>query len=271
MSAPLSALTATWNNVATVFTAIKMTVTDTASAAKSKLLDLVVGSTSMFSVQKDGQVAAVGRTVSAPDGIPGTVAINDDNLNFTSFPTSTPFLAFAETDAGNTNIYDLIGVSPTFQGERIPVMSWASISDIITTDLGLYWNTGAGGTGGANVGFEFHIAAGVLLDPTYTIGSYEWDDGSAHHMNLSWVPAASLFQFGRDFNPTSPTASGNDCSAAIRYGVSTVAGLPSAVTVGAGARAFATDLTSTTRAATATGGGALKWGVHSDGTNWIVD
>ncbi len=46
----------TWNAGGTTFTAIKMTVTDTASAAASLLMDLVVGSTSMFSVSKAGQV-----------------------------------------------------------------------------------------------------------------------------------------------------------------------------------------------------------------------
>ena len=46
----------TWNAGGTTFTAIKMTVTDTASAAASLLMNLVVGSTSMFSVSKAGQV-----------------------------------------------------------------------------------------------------------------------------------------------------------------------------------------------------------------------
>jgi len=43
----------TWNDGATTFTAIKMDVTDTASAAASLLLDLQIGSASVFSVGKD--------------------------------------------------------------------------------------------------------------------------------------------------------------------------------------------------------------------------
>lgn len=39
---------------------------------------------------------------------------------------------------------------------------------------------------------------------------------------------------------------------------------------GAGSIAYVTDLTSTTRGSTATGGGALKAFIWSDGTNWIV-
>lgn len=43
----------TWNDGATTFTAIKMDVTDTASAAGSKLLDLQIGSTPIFEVLKN--------------------------------------------------------------------------------------------------------------------------------------------------------------------------------------------------------------------------
>lgn len=51
----------TWNNGATTFTAIKMNVTDTASAAASMLADLQVGGASMFSVRKDGLTYVGGR------------------------------------------------------------------------------------------------------------------------------------------------------------------------------------------------------------------
>lgn len=51
-------LAQTWNNGATDFTAIKMNVTDTASAATSKLLDLQVGGSSQFSVSKAGWLQA---------------------------------------------------------------------------------------------------------------------------------------------------------------------------------------------------------------------
>lgn len=50
-------LTDTWNNVGTTFSAIKMDVTDTASAAGSLLLDLRVGGTAKFQVKKDGTIS----------------------------------------------------------------------------------------------------------------------------------------------------------------------------------------------------------------------
>ena len=50
----ISDMAQTWNAGATTFTAIKMNVTDTASAAGSSLLDLQVGGVSRFFVRKDG-------------------------------------------------------------------------------------------------------------------------------------------------------------------------------------------------------------------------
>lgn len=56
----------TWNDVGTTFTAIKMDVTNTNSAAGSLLFDLQVGSSSRFAITKDGNVS-LGEDVAAPD------------------------------------------------------------------------------------------------------------------------------------------------------------------------------------------------------------
>ena len=50
----------------------------------------------------------------------------------------------------------------------------------------------------------------------------------------------------------------------------TAASLPSAATVGAGARAFVTDANATTFLSTVAGGGANAVPVVSDGTNWLI-
>ena len=50
----------------------------------------------------------------------------------------------------------------------------------------------------------------------------------------------------------------------------TVATLPSAASLGAGARTFVTDALGPTFGATAVGGGAVFVPVYSDGTNWKV-
>lgn len=54
------------------------------------------------------------------------------------------------------------------------------------------------------------------------------------------------------------------------FAASTVANLPSASVVGAGARAFVTNANATTFASIVAGGGANKVPVVSDGTNWII-
>lgn len=59
----------TWNAAGTTFTAIKMNVTDTASAAASLLMDLQVGGASKFKVSKGG-VVMVG------DGAAGTPSLS---------------------------------------------------------------------------------------------------------------------------------------------------------------------------------------------------
>ena len=55
----------TWNSSGTTFTGVKLNVTDTASNAASKLIDLQVGGSSMFNVTKTGKAVAVdfGQTI----------------------------------------------------------------------------------------------------------------------------------------------------------------------------------------------------------------
>lgn len=65
----------TWNASGTTFTAIKMDVTDTASASASLLMDLQVGSSSKFSVGKTGNVKASNGTAAIPAYGMGTIGI----------------------------------------------------------------------------------------------------------------------------------------------------------------------------------------------------
>ena len=57
MTTPVFNMTDTWNNFATSFTAIKMSVTNAGSAADSKLLDLLLGGASRFNVSLTGTFA----------------------------------------------------------------------------------------------------------------------------------------------------------------------------------------------------------------------
>ena len=70
----LSAMVATWNNVATSFTGLKLNVTDTASASGSLLMDLQVGGVSKLTVSKGGAIS----TPASITTTGGNVLLNND-------------------------------------------------------------------------------------------------------------------------------------------------------------------------------------------------
>ena len=87
-------LTDTWNAAGTVFNAIKMNVTNSASAAGSKIVSLQVGSTDRFTVDKDGNgyfsgtLQAVG-AISFPNaylsGNSGTIGMQDNSASILAY------------------------------------------------------------------------------------------------------------------------------------------------------------------------------------------
>lgn len=79
MPTPISNMTVTWNNGATVFNAVKMNVTDTASNSTSKLMDYSVGAQSIFTVRKDGYMNLRGtlpRIDIPSDGISSNIGLS---------------------------------------------------------------------------------------------------------------------------------------------------------------------------------------------------
>ena len=92
--APGISHTVTWNEGATIFTAMKMNVTDTASAAGSLLLDLQLGAARRLSLTKAGELTL---------GAPGTA-----NLNFDRFGTIT-----ATIQSSNIAVGDLVFMTNT--------------------------------------------------------------------------------------------------------------------------------------------------------------
>lgn len=68
MTAFIYDLTDTWDDASTEFTSIKMNVTDTNSDAASKLMDLQVGGTSKFTIDKSGTITVGGVSGGVPSG-----------------------------------------------------------------------------------------------------------------------------------------------------------------------------------------------------------
>jgi len=67
-------MTDTWNVGGTTFSAIKMNITDTASAAASLLIDLQTGGVSRFSIRKDGALITGSVALSSVTGLGTGVA-----------------------------------------------------------------------------------------------------------------------------------------------------------------------------------------------------
>lgn len=100
----------TWNDGGTTFTAIKMNVTDTASAAASALLDLLVGGSSKFTVAKTGKVTISGGTVTASTPLldmsqtwnDGAVTFTALKLNITNTASADSY--FAQLQVGGSDV-----------------------------------------------------------------------------------------------------------------------------------------------------------------------
>ena len=118
---------------------------------------------------------------------------------------------------------------------------------------------------GANAGSTGEFAS--LGDNNITLG---------YSANTSNRTGDNNVVIGTDAEPSTTTISneitlGNSSHTVLRLPFTvTVTNLPSASTVGAGARSFVTDATATTFASIVAGGGANGVPVYSDGTNWRI-
>lgn len=140
-------MTDTWNNAGTVFTAIKMAVTDTASQSTSNLLDLLVGANSRFRIQKDGIMVIKPQTASSTAIIidaPGTTVgelIECQNIDVRHWlfggggGSADDFVVFRYNDSG------------TFQDQPLTIVrATGRVSCTSLGGLGYGTGQGIGGT-----------------------------------------------------------------------------------------------------------------------------
>jgi hypothetical protein len=117
-----------WNNGATTFTAIKMDVTDTTSASASLLFDMQVGSTSMFSIRKDGYTTANGvstASVITPDN--GELTLATDAITVTG--------SFHTVDTqGDASTDDLSTISGGVDGMIVVLQAENTARDVVVKD-----------------------------------------------------------------------------------------------------------------------------------------
>jgi|TARA_R110002126_G_scaffold112802_2_gene251127 hypothetical protein len=120
-------LTDTWNNSLTTFSAIKIDVTDTASAAGSRLLDLQVGGAPIFNVQKDGTTTAAAGLRAA-----GNVHVNSNTASF-KFGTGSDLTFYREAA-------DTLSQRRLTNGQAFDIYNtWTDASNYERT--GFQWNT----------------------------------------------------------------------------------------------------------------------------------
>jgi hypothetical protein len=160
------AMADTWNNAATIFTAIQMNVTDTASQAASLLMDLQVGGASKFNVGKTGIVTATGSIATS-----GNLVIASDVL-LVRDDAST----LAQRNGTNPQTQRLYNTYTDASNYERFLFGWSGNEFFLGTEA-------AGtGTGGRNIRFQtggttrWYIAGATghwlaLTDATYDIGA----------------------------------------------------------------------------------------------------
>jgi hypothetical protein len=140
-----------WNNVATTFSAIKLDVTDTASAAGSMLLNLLVGGAARFQVTKAGAVTAASsvKSTSASGGVGYATGAGGAETQLTSKSTTVVL----------NKICGTITMDSATLAHQTPVAFTLTNSAIEATDV-VAVCVKSGGTAGAYLVSAGAVAAG---------------------------------------------------------------------------------------------------------------
>lgn len=242
-------MTDSWNNAPTVFTAIKMNVTDTASDPNSLLTDLQVGGVSKFSVNKAGVVALTG-LLQLPLGNNSQIV----RLNA---------IYYLGTDTNQVYIYSTSTTTPVvaFNGPNVVVNSNGSFgfgaNNNATSTIDVLLTRDAANT--------LALRNGAAAQ---TFNSYNTftDASNYERATLTWSANVAYLK---------PQNAGTGAARLliVQSGSVTVANLPTAATAGAGARAFVSDSTVVAAGnfgAIVAGTGANAVPVYSDATNWRI-
>jgi hypothetical protein len=203
--------------------------------------------------------------------------------------TSTGYQALNANTTGSSNAaYGYQALTFNTTGGNISAFGYQALRSNTTANncsafgfSALFNNT----TGASNTAFGYAALYGMITGTQNTaVGSGALQNATSNGNTALGLQAgngittgANNIIIGASAAASSATVSneitiGNSTNTVIRYphSYSTVASLPSASTVGRGARTFVTDALAPTFQATVTGTGAVFTPVYSDGTNWKV-
>ncbi len=259
----------TWNASGTTFTAIKMSVTDTASAAASLLMDLQVGGVSRFNVTKAGGLVSKANSIDWGDSgegyltitgtpvarlLPGArISLGANALSFASSVFGTADVSIlrdaantlAQRNGVNAQAFNLYNTYTDASNYERGFMSWSHTANRLVV------GTGALGTGtnravqlGAGNGF-----VSIFTEATARVDAY-------------------VGQFVI-YNTTGTERLRVDAAGSVQISTPlTVATLPSTPLAGMIARV--TNATAPVVGTTVAGGGAAAALCWYNGTNWTV-
>jgi hypothetical protein len=146
-SSPAWTSTSTWNASGVTFTHLKANITDTASAAASKLLDLQVGAASKFSVDKTGALFIAG-------GSPGaSKVLTSDASGNATWQTAGGGLPLSGTGATVTTSQPLLDLTQTWNDAGVTFTGLKSnITDTASAAASLLLDVQVGGASKFKVG-----------------------------------------------------------------------------------------------------------------------
>ena len=257
-SAPVLNLTQTWSNISTVFTGVKLNVTNTNSASGSMLMDLQIGGTTFFNVDKIGSANANRFTLNGNNGlIRGTA---EGGMYILGISGS----GFQLVDNGG-----LRAATDQYYG-------WGQLG--VSTDTFITRKAAANLRFGAAdaaspVAHKLSVQSVVAGVGTNTAGqdftiTGSQGTGSGVGGSIIFQTAAANSGGGAGIQNTLANAMVIDSVKTVRLGTGyTVATLPAAGT--AGRRTYVTDALAPVYLGTLTGGGAVVCPVFDNGTAWV--
>ncbi len=272
---PVLDMSQTWNAGGVTFSGVKLNITNTASAAASKLFDVQVGAASKFSVGVGGTTFATNDSTSS--GVATTLAFGSDQNE--GFNRDGELIRLISSGANPVSFGWAHGVKLAAD----QMLQWSSNT----------FDTNAPDTiikrGGAAATIAFG-AADAASPVAQTLKTQAVVVGTTNTAGALWTFKDSLStgtakSGGFEFDTAAVGSSGssqNTHASAFTIGVigdtivqikkaQTVANLPTCNAGAQGSMAVVTDANATTFHTTAAGGGANVMKVFCDGTNWYLD